>query len=143
MTSMTHTIETANIGSELEAAMPLIKTDRLGRLMITPEHREALLDKFERSGVSGQQFAKHHGIKYTTFTGWCQKRRRSRVSLTSSSDSSDHEVISSLTEVVSTSETSTNGVRLSLGGRVELTLNTQAQVPLVAKLIQALQPHVS
>jgi hypothetical protein len=38
--------------------------------------REQLLDEFERSGLSGQQFAELVGIKYTTLATWAQERRR-------------------------------------------------------------------
>jgi hypothetical protein len=56
----------------------LIKTDCLGRLTVSREHREALLDEFERGGMSGLAFAKHHGLNYPTFANWIQKRRRAR-----------------------------------------------------------------
>jgi hypothetical protein len=41
-----------------------------------PERREALLDEFERSGMTGQVFAQWAGVNYTTFANWRQKRRR-------------------------------------------------------------------
>jgi hypothetical protein len=40
--------------------------------------REALLDEFEKSGVSGAKFARLAGVKYATFAGWVLKRRRQR-----------------------------------------------------------------
>jgi hypothetical protein len=42
------------------------------------ERREALLDEFERSGISAMAFAKMAGINYATFANWRQKRRRAR-----------------------------------------------------------------
>ena len=56
----------------------LIKTDRLGRLIVCREHREALLDEFERGAMTGTIFARHHGLKYQTFAFWMQKRRCAR-----------------------------------------------------------------
>ncbi len=56
----------------------LLKADVLGRVRVRPEHRERMLDAFEASGMSGQAFATHHGIKVQTFASWMQKRRRSR-----------------------------------------------------------------
>jgi hypothetical protein len=38
--------------------------------------RESLLAEFDRSGLSAAQFAGLAGIKYQTFAGWVQKRRR-------------------------------------------------------------------
>ena len=42
------------------------------------ERREALLDEFERSGLSGVKFAQLAGIKYQTFALWARKRREAR-----------------------------------------------------------------
>lgn len=56
----------------------LLKTDALGRVRMPKERREAILDAFERSGMSGQAFAERIGVKYPTFATWVQKRRRKR-----------------------------------------------------------------
>jgi hypothetical protein len=71
MTLMTTTEETTALGE-------LLKMDVLGRVKVKVEHREVMLDAFEASGMSGQAFARHHGIKTQTFASWMQKRRRSR-----------------------------------------------------------------
>jgi hypothetical protein len=63
---------------EITAPSELLKIDVLGRVKVKAEHREAMLDAFEASGMSGQAFAIHHGIKVQTFASWIQKRRRSR-----------------------------------------------------------------
>jgi len=42
------------------------------------DRREAILDAFERIGMSGQAFAARIGVKYPTFATWVQRRRRSR-----------------------------------------------------------------
>src|SRR5271156_4683427 len=57
----------------------IVKVDRIGRIKTPRERREALLAEFDRSGMSGQQFAKWAGIKYGTFITWVQKRRRKGV----------------------------------------------------------------
>ena len=56
----------------------ILKTDVLGRVRMPADRREAILDAFEQSGMSGKAFAKHAGVKYTTFATWVQKRRRNR-----------------------------------------------------------------
>ena len=56
----------------------ILKTDVLGRVRMPANRREAILDAFEQSGMSGQAFAKHIGVKYPTFATWIQKRRRDR-----------------------------------------------------------------
>jgi transposase len=54
----------------------VLKTDVLGTVKIGKDHREALLDAFERGGISGKAFARHHGVNYQTLASWIQKRRR-------------------------------------------------------------------
>ena len=54
----------------------LIHSDRRGRVLVSLEQREALLDAFERSGQSGVAFCRQHGLKYPTFATWVQKRKR-------------------------------------------------------------------
>lgn len=43
-----------------------MKRDAVGRVSYTQGQREALLDKFERSGLKGVQFARAAGVKYQT-----------------------------------------------------------------------------
>ena len=56
----------------------LMTTDARGRVRVPVERREALLDEFERSGLSGVKFAQMVGVKYPTFALWVQKRRKTR-----------------------------------------------------------------
>ena len=62
----------------------ILKTDALGRVRTPAARREQLLDEFERSGMSGVQFAEFVGIKYQTFATWAQHRRRRRKTAASS-----------------------------------------------------------
>ena len=55
-----------------------LKTDVNGRVRTPRARREALLEEFERSGVSAAQFAALVGVKYPTFASWVQQRRRER-----------------------------------------------------------------
>ena len=61
-----------------KAANEVLKTDVLGRVKTPRGRQEALLDEFERSGVSGVKFAALVGINYQTFATWAQRRRRER-----------------------------------------------------------------
>ena len=56
----------------------VLKTDVLGRVRTPAERREALLEEFARSGVSGRKFAALVGINYQTFASWVQQRRQAR-----------------------------------------------------------------
>lgn len=62
--------------STTEMGTELLKVDSKGRVQVSEERREALLEEFDRSGMSGATFAKHYGIKYTTFAHWKRMRKR-------------------------------------------------------------------
>jgi hypothetical protein len=57
----------------------LLKADIRGRVQVSRKRREALLDEYEKSGLSGARFARLAGICYSTFAAWRQKRRNTRV----------------------------------------------------------------
>jgi len=54
----------------------IFKRDTIGRVRLPRARREELLDEYERSGISGVQFAAYVGIKYSTLAHWIQKRKR-------------------------------------------------------------------
>jgi hypothetical protein len=54
----------------------VLKTDVLGRVKTSARQREAMLDEFERSGLSATKFAAVAGVNYQTFASWVQKRRK-------------------------------------------------------------------
>jgi hypothetical protein len=53
----------------------ILKTDSLARVRTPPERKRALLEEFDRSGLSGWKFASLVGIKYQTFAAWVAKRK--------------------------------------------------------------------
>ena len=61
--------------------------DELGRVRAPCAQREAILDPFDASGMSGTAFAAYAGVKYPTFANWVQQRRRERVKMDGSADS--------------------------------------------------------
>ncbi len=62
--------------NENEAQHELLKLDSRGHVLISPERRAELLEEFDRSGMTGAGFARHYGIKYTTFAHWIRMRKR-------------------------------------------------------------------
>ena len=60
----------------IDSADAVIRSDRRGRVLVSAEQREALLDEFERSGLSGMAFCRMHSLTYPTFASWVQKRRQ-------------------------------------------------------------------
>ena len=57
----------------------ILKQDARGRVRVSVERREALLDEFEKGVLSGAKFARLAGIKYATFANWVQQRRKKRA----------------------------------------------------------------
>ena len=56
----------------------IVKADTRGRTRYTEDYKQEVLDAFEQSGLSGMQFAKQCGVKYSTFAAWIKKRKESR-----------------------------------------------------------------
>jgi transposase-like protein len=66
------------VTSTAEGAKLPVTVDTRGRVRISNEQRRLILDEFERSGVSGAEFARRCGLKYSTLAGWRQRQRRSQ-----------------------------------------------------------------
>ena len=60
----------------MEPGSEILKVDEAGRVRTPPEKREALLAEFDRSGMTGAQFARFSGVRYPTLMNWLQKRRK-------------------------------------------------------------------
>jgi transposase-like protein len=60
----------------MEPGSEILKVDEAGRVQMPPGKREALLAEYERSGMTGAQFARFVGVRYSTLMYWLQKRRR-------------------------------------------------------------------
>jgi len=54
----------------------LIRSDRRGRLLVRAEQRAAILQAFDSGSLSAMAFCRQHGLSYSTFATWIQKRRR-------------------------------------------------------------------
>ena len=106
-----------------------LKTDALGRVHTPPEQREALLDAFHQSGMSGAAFARLHGIRYQTFMGWCQKRARRP----SGEEPQFHEL------VVSPGKPCAHGLTVELPGGGRFQLDRADQLPMATALLHYLE----
>lgn len=56
----------------------VLKRDAMGRVRTPRVRREALVEEFEKSGVSAKKFAALVGVNYQTFASWVQARRKAR-----------------------------------------------------------------
>ena len=61
-----------------EEAGQILSQDARGRVLVSRERRESLLEEYDRGGMSGVKFAQYVGIKYSTLAYWLQSRRRHR-----------------------------------------------------------------
>lgn len=112
----------------------IVRADRRGRLRYTDKQRDAMLDAFSRSGLSGAKFAELHGVKYQTLAGWVQRRRRAakpRV-LPAPGALTLVEVATQVAAVAG------GGVTVRLPGGAEVHVTDAAGVPLAAALIREL-----
>ena len=120
----------------------LIRTDQAGRLRFTKEQRRVLLEAFERSGQTASGFAAQHGIKYTTFTGWIQQKRRDTGPDAGLAAAAPPAKALLLAEVSCEDDCPTPGacpaLEVCLPDGTRLAVGGMAQVPLAAALIREL-----
>jgi transposase-like protein len=83
-----------------------------------------LLDAFARSGLSAADFARRHGLHYTTLYNW--RRARSKR-------------VPAFVEVDVSAAAAPVELVIELGAKARLRLNSEAQMPLAARLLQTLQ----
>ena len=97
------------------------------RLQFTDAARRAeLLSTFERSGMSATDFARRHGIHYTTFCGWRRRQARSTGS-------------PGFVEVQLTESAPATELVIECGNNLRLRLTSEVQIELAARLLQRLQ----
>ena len=115
--------------------LTILKTDALGRIQTPAEQRETLLDAFERSGMSGAAFAKLHGIRYSTFAYWRQRRNRQRNTGKKTTEPEpffeEVELRAARSEAV--------GLRVALPGGASVKIERADQFPMVAALLNYLE----
>jgi len=131
--------------THLEAKQRILKTDSRGRVQTPPERREALLDEFERSGLSGTRFAEMVGVVPVTFSAWVCQRRRKRAA-NSKKPGGQIKPVTLLEAVVenrrSAGASSSEGIVLELDGGAKIDVRTPEQLRLVAELLGLLSKGV-
>lgn len=129
----------------------LLKMDRRGHVRVPRERREALLDEFERCGVSAAEFAAQIGVKYQTFAHWRQRRERKRATDGDSVALAPAAVIAPgsrpgmrwMEAVVEgrgdVESQSKPALRIALPGGAHLEIASAGEVKLAAELLRALE----
>jgi transposase-like protein len=87
--------------------------------------RAQLLAAFDRSGLSAADFARQHGVHYTTFSGWRQRRDRAKGS-------------PAFVQVELAPPAPPSELVIEMGA-ARLRVVSAAQLPLAARLLQLLQ----
>ena len=106
----------------------IVKTDRAGRTRYTRQYKEEVLEAFESSSPGA--FARHCGIKYSTFAAWVAARKRSRR------PESGAKPVFLVAEVPEESQPA--GLEVSLPGGAVLRVSDSFQVKLLAELLHLL-----
>ena len=71
-----HSVGSCLLYTVMEPGSEILKVDEVGRIQTPPEKREALLAEYDRSGMTGAQFARFSGVRYATLMYWLQRRRQ-------------------------------------------------------------------
>lgn len=132
--------------SDKPAAAAVLKTDIRRRVRSTPAQRQAALEAFERSGLSGPQFARVAGIAYQTFVTWRakQKKNKSRplalapVPPLSGSDGAIRLVEAVMAAPSAAIPAASGLLKIDLPGGASVVLSDATQAALAAQLIRAL-----
>lgn len=118
----------------------ILPVDSKGRVRVSRERREQLLDEFERSGMTGAQFAKTVGLKYPTFAFWRQERQKRKPAVTSDALPRSATTVEWLETVIDKAQAGSSSgsavlVRLPSGAAIEVAHCSQAS--LAATLLRA------
>ena len=122
----------------------ILKTDVTGRVRMPADRREAILDAFEQSGMSGSAFAKHVGVKYPTFATWIQKRRRKRGKYPQKKQGESSQITFVEASIEQPCQaTLQNALEVQAQDGVKLLIRSQEEVELAACLIRSLNKPIS
>jgi hypothetical protein len=111
----------------------VLKVDQRTRVRRTAGQREELLAAYERSGLSGPQFAAATGVKYQTLAGWARRRRQGGTA-TPVKQSRPIKWV----EAVMEQAAGPGGLKLQLPGGVMAEVVDEKQAVLAAVLIRTL-----
>ena len=121
-----------------------LKIDARGRVRTPAARQEELLDEFERSGISGIQFARLSGVKYATFAVWRQRRARQRAEGSKGNEEAGAAGAPRPLQAVRFFEAFVDGggapagLRVELLGGATLRVDGSGQVALAAELLRSL-----
>jgi len=119
----------------------VLKQDTRGRVRISAQRRERLLEEFDRSGASGAKFARLAGIKYSTFAAWMRKRHKKRSSQESAlcprPQGNGHPIrlLEAVIEGEVGKQTASHGLLVELPGGSRMVIESPVQMQMAAELV--------
>lgn len=122
--------------SEPTSELEVLRQDVRGRVRIPGGKREAILDAFEASGMSGAAFARQWGLKYPTFANWVQRRRRDREKGPESRTATKS--ISLVEALVGQDFSANAGLKIEAPGGIKLWVRRREEIALAVELVKAL-----
>ena len=117
---------------------PYLRSNAQGRVRTPRERREQLLDEFEQTGASAAMFAKIAGLRYSTFAGWVNRRRKQRTKIGEENRASRTLVQFVEAVVQPRTQTGAGALRIELPGGAYALLGSSAEVAITAELLQVL-----
>ncbi len=129
--------------SATEKLGEILSQDAQGRVLVSRERRESLLEEYDRSGMSGVKFAQYVGIKYSTLAYWLQSRRRKRerekslmkAGSETGSSTSNGAWIEAVVEKGSPPRVPIGALRIYFGGGAYCQISSATEAALAAELL--------
>jgi transposase-like protein len=121
----------------MESGAEILKVDEVGRVRTPAEKREAMLAEYERSGMTGAQFARFVGVRYSTLMYWLQKRRKQAgASEERASSGNDHPRW--LEARVEGDLSPSEKLVVEMGGGVHMLVGNRTQAALAGEVLRAI-----
>lgn len=118
----------------------VVRSDRRGRLLVRARQRALILEAFDASALSGMAFCRQHGLSYSTFANWIQKRRKDGAIPSIVHDAAREKPL--FAEVIipqaPVSPKPPPALKVSLPCGTSFEISDVAQVPLAIQLLQSL-----
>jgi transposase-like protein len=121
----------------MESGSEILKVDEVGRVRTPPEKREAMLAEYERSGMTGAQFARFVGVRYSTLMYWLQKhRKQAGQSEEGASSRNDHP--GWLEARVEGEVARSEKLVVEMGGGIRMLVSNRAQAALAGEVLRTM-----